>query len=146
MRIAFFYILFISVTLYALYRGGAPERSVAAAYFSIWVLGKFTNFFVPAEYAEMDFWIFIVDFALWVGLLAIALRAKRFWPLWVVSLQTIALAGHIAKLMDVSIHPRAYLTMQIASTFPLLIILAIGVYHHQRRLKTNGTDPAWRSA
>ncbi|WP_337658988.1 hypothetical protein [Sphingorhabdus sp. Alg231-15] len=109
------------------------------------VLDPFVHTFTPAEYATMDPGHFIIDFFAWTVFLAISLRARRFWPLCVVSLQTIALVGHLAKLMDVSIHPLAYMIMQVASSYPLLVTLAIGTYFHQQRLKVNGTDPSWRN-
>jgi hypothetical protein len=146
MRIAFFYMLFFSVSLYAMFRGGSPERSATAAYFSVWVFDKLIHLSVPVEYAEMDPWYFLLDLIAWIAFLAIALRAKRFWPLWIVAVQTISMVAHMAKLMDVSIVPRAYYIMQVASSYPILISFAIGTYCHQRRLKANGTDPAWRNA
>ncbi len=146
MRIAIFYLLFASCTLYALWRGGAPERAVAGSYFGIWVLDRSLNFVYPAEYSEMDPVHLVIDLLIWASFFAVAMRARRFWPLCLVSLQTIALVAHSAKFMDVTIAPRAYVTMQIASSFPVLILLAIGTYRHQCRLKTNGTDPSWRSS
>ena len=144
MRIAIFYVLFVSCTLYALWRGGAPERAVAGSYFAIWLLDGALNLVYPADFADMDPVHLAIDILIWLSFFAVAMRAKRFWPLCLVSLQTIALVAHSAKFMDVSIAPRAYLTMQIASSFPVLILLAIGTYCHQRRLKANGSDPAWR--
>jgi hypothetical protein len=145
-RIAFFLSLFFAVTLYALFRGGAPERSVAWVYLSMWMVEQILHTLTPPEYAGMDPWHLAVALILWIAFLAIALRAKRIWPLWIVSLETIVLIAHAAKFMDVSIHPRAYLTMQVASSYPILIALAVGTYQHQRRLKANGTDPSWRKS
>ena len=104
MRVELYFTLFFAAILYALYKGGAPERVAATTALSMWVFDKFLHFVTPPEYATMDLGHFIIDLIVWVGFLSVALCAKRFWPLWVVSLQTIALAGHVAKLMDVSIH------------------------------------------
>ena len=145
MRIALYISLLVLCTIYAVWRGGAPERAIALSYFSTWILDSWVHFFTPAEYAEMDPGHFVIDLVLWIAFFAISLRANRFWPLCIVSLQTIALVAHIAKLMDVSIHPQAYYIMQVASSYPLLVTIAIGTFCHQRRLKTKGTDPSWRS-
>tara|TARA_R110000772_G_scaffold31902_1_gene78379 strand:+ start:1166 stop:1603 length:438 start_codon:yes stop_codon:yes gene_type:complete len=145
MRIALYISLLVSCTIYAAWRGGAPERTIAISYFATWILDSSVHFFTPAEYAEMDPGHLVIDLIIWIAFFVVAMRAKRFWPLCVVSLQTIALVAHLTKLMDVSIHPQAYLIMQVASSYPLLITLAIGTYCHQRRLKANGIDLSWRS-
>ncbi|WP_422346281.1 hypothetical protein [Parasphingorhabdus sp.] len=146
MRVAIFYFLFASCTLYALWRGGAPERTIAISYFATWVLDRSVHYFTPAEYAEMDPGHLVIDFIIWLLFFVVAMRARRFWPLCLVSLQTIALVAHTAKFMDVTIVPRAYFVMQYATSFPVLITLAIGTYCHQRRLTIYGTDPSWRSS
>ncbi|MEP3227084.1 MAG: hypothetical protein ABJO01_13990 [Parasphingorhabdus sp.] len=145
MRIAIFYILFVSCTAYALWRGGAPERAVAGSYFSIWLLDQALHFVYASDFTELDPGHLVIDLLIWVAFFTVAMRAKRFWPLWLASLQTIAVVAHSAKFLDVTIAPRAYLTMQIASSFPVLILLAFGTYNHQKRLKENGFDPSWRS-
>jgi len=131
--------------MYALYRGGGAERWVACIVVGMVVLDPAVHIFTPLEYATLDPGHLVIDVAGWVGLLAIALRANRFWPLWVVSLQTIALVAHAARLLDVTIHPKAYMIMQIASSYPLLVLLMIGTYYHQRRLTAIGTDRSWRN-
>ncbi len=144
MRIAFFFSLLLAATIYALWRGGAPERSVAASYFVIGAIGSFWHDIAPRDFQEMEIQSLVVDIAIWIPLFIVSLGAKRIWPLWVVAFQTIAVVAHTAKLMDVSIIPRAYYIMQVASSYPLLITLIIGTYCHQKRLQKFGTDPSWR--
>ena len=84
--------------------------------------------FTPLEYATLDSGHLVIDLAAGIGFFAIALRAN-----------------HIAKLLDVTIHPKAYMIMQIASSYPLLVVLMIGTFYHQKRLRTIGTDMSWRS-
>jgi hypothetical protein len=102
------------------------------------------NALVLPRYHSFDPYRFAIDACAWLGFLLVALRAQRFWPLWVSAFQTTSLVAHVAKLLDISIHPVAYLTMQVGSSYPLLIILAIATYLHQKRLCENGSDPSWR--
>ncbi|WP_254054462.1 hypothetical protein [Sphingorhabdus sp. EL138] len=146
MRFVFYVSLLALCSLYALLRGGAPERTIAISYFATWILDRWVHYFTPAEYAEMDPGHLVIDFIIWISFFIVAMRARRFWPLCLVSLQTIALVAHTAKLMDVTIVPRAYFVMQYAVSYPVLITLAIGTYCHQRRLKIYGTDPPWRNS
>jgi len=141
------YLLFLgAICIYALYRGGGPERWVACVVIGMLALDPVVHIATPLEYAKLDPGHLVIDLAAWIGFFAIALRANRFWPLWVVSLQTIALVAHAARLLDMTIHPKAYMIMQIASSYPLLVLLLIGTLCHQKRLKIIGTDRSWRNS
>jgi hypothetical protein len=143
----FIFLLFLgAICIYALCRGGGPERWSAAIVIGMLLLDPAVHIVTPLEYAKLDPGHLVIDLAGWFGFFAIALRANRFWPLWVVSLQTIALVAHATRMLDVTIHPKAYMIMQIASSYPLLAALMIGTFLHQKRLKAIGTDRSWRSS
>tara|TARA_R110000824_G_scaffold132349_2_gene294810 strand:+ start:38 stop:478 length:441 start_codon:yes stop_codon:yes gene_type:complete len=146
MRTFAFLLLLLTSCIYALYRGGGPERWVASIIIGMGALDPLVHIVTPLEYATVDPGHLFIDLAAWLCLLAVALRANRFWPLCIVSLQTIAIAAHTARLLDVTIHPKAYMIMQIASSYPLLIVLMVGTFYHQKRLKSIGTDRSWRNS
>jgi phosphoglycerol transferase MdoB-like AlkP superfamily enzyme len=105
----------------------------------------FVHAFTPKRFSVLDPGHFIIDILAWLAFFAIALRAQRFWILCVSSLQTISLIAHVAKLLDYSVHPTAYGIMQVASSWPLLILLIIGTFNHRARLQQNGKDPSWKT-
>lgn len=140
----FFILLFVTSVGYALWRGGKPERAVAIILILMLSIDAFVHAITPATYAKTDPGHFVIDALGWVAFLFIALRARRMWPLWVSSLQTISLIAHITKLLNYSIPPLVYAIMQVSSSYPLLIILMIGTYAHQTRLRQTGSDPPWR--
>jgi hypothetical protein len=144
MRLILFLTLLGVSVIYALRRGGEPERAAAVVFILMTISDPFVHALTPLSYIKLDPGHFIIDFTGWVLLLAIALRANRFWPLWVSSLQTVSLIAHIAKLLDYSIHPVGYAIMQVASSYPLLLILIIGTYNHEKRLRQSGSDRPWR--
>ena len=146
MRTLVFFLFLGAICVYALYRGGGPERWVACIIVGMVALDPAVHIVTPLEYAKMDPGHLVIDLVAWIAFLAIALRANRLWPLCVVSLQTIALVAHIAKLLDVTIHPKAYMIMQIASSYPLLVVLLLGTFYHRKRLENTGTDMSWRNS
>ena len=146
MRIFVFLLLLVTSCVYALYRGGGPERWVACIIIGMGALDPLVHLVTPLEYATVDPGHLFIDLLGWLCLFAVALRANRFWPLCVVSLQTIAIVAHTARLLDVTIHPKAYMIMQIASSYPLLVVLMVGTFYHQKRLKSIGTDKSWRNS
>ncbi|WP_321323071.1 hypothetical protein [uncultured Parasphingorhabdus sp.] len=131
--------------MYALYRGGGPERCVAGIVIAMVLLDPAVHIVTPLEYSALDPGHLVIDLAGWLALVAVALRANRFWPLCVASLQTIALVAHVTRMLDVTIHPKAYMIMQIASSYPLLVLLMVGTICHQKRLKAIGIDRSWRT-
>jgi hypothetical protein len=63
----------------------------------------------------------------------VALRTKRFCPLWVAGLQLTTAIGHMLKGVDQDLLPRAYGAALQFWSYPILIILALGTYRcHQR--------------
>jgi hypothetical protein len=143
-RLVIFLTLFAISVLYALRKGGGPERAAAIIFIFMTVSDPFVHALTPPTYVKLDPGHFIIDLLGWAALLFVALSANRFWPLWVSSLQTISLIAHVTKFLDYSIHPLVYAIMQVSSFYPLLIILMIGTYNHQMRLQHKGSDPPWR--
>jgi len=76
----------------------------------------------------------IVDLGVLAGFVTVALRSKRFWPLWVAGLQLTTSLGHILKGIDPDLLPRAYGAALQFWSYPILLILAVGTFRTQRRL------------
>ena len=146
MRLILFLMLLSLSIVYAIRRGGEPERAVAIILIFMTISDPFVHAITPLTYIELDPGHFIIDLGGWSACLVVALRAQRVWPLWITSLQTISLIAHVTRLVDYSVHPTAYAIMQVASSYPLLMILIIGTRNHQQRLLQNGSDPSWRSS
>jgi DNA-binding CsgD family transcriptional regulator len=132
-----------AVLIYAIVRGGAPERIVVATV----VIGTALLFFAllarPFHLGGRDISIFVFDLVALFVLIPLALRANRFWPIWIVGIYFVGLAAHLILLMNPMVEPAAYGVI-ISLTAPFfLVILLIGTYNHQFRLRQNGVDPAW---
>ena len=132
-----FRILLALVALYALLRGGRDERLVGI----ICVVGTFaTQFVLPPVHERFEMvetQAVMVDIAVFAGFLAIALRSERFWPLWVAGLQLTTIMGHLLKRIDIELLPRAYAASLTFWAYPIILILAIGTWRHQRRARAN---------
>jgi hypothetical protein len=141
-----FNVLLFGCWAFAWLRGGAPERIVA----SIVVVGSILTAFAatgPAtRYTSVELGIFLVDVAALVGFLIVALRAERFWPLWVTALQAIGTAAHAMKLTDTHLIPWGYAFALAFWSYPMLLLIAWGTWNHQRRLARFGADKSWSSS
>jgi len=130
-----FRILLVLVALYAFVRGSRDERLVGL----ICVGGAIATHLVLSPLAErfasIEVPVMLVDFAVFGGFLAVALRSERFWPLWVAGLQLTTMMGHVLKAIDLSLLPRAYGAAMVFWAYPIVLILAIGTWRvgHYRR-------------
>ena len=131
---------------YALLRGGAPER-IGACIFLVATALTYASVSGPASrYSSVEVGILVVDVATLVGLLALALRAERYWPLWVAGFQLIGTAGHVVRVVDPSVIRWGYAFALAFWSYPMLLILVLGTWRHQQRLAQNGVDKSWSSS
>lgn len=128
----------------ALVYGGAPERSVALIY----LLGAAASWAalrpIDERYAGLEVGVFLVDLVMFGGLMAVALKSRRYWPLWITAMQFLQVTSHFTKIMPEVIR-LAYGIIVSFWAYPMLIILAAGTVRHRIRASTGGDEGSWRS-
>jgi len=134
--------LLVSCAAYAFVRGGAPEKVVAAAFI---VAAAASYAVIPAQgrFHGLEFGLLSIDAGLLVVLVAVALSANRFWPIWIASLQLFALLVHVARAYQEDVLPIVYFAVISRIAYPMLAMLAIGTACHFRRVRRYGADPDW---
>ncbi|WP_182466785.1 hypothetical protein [Sphingomonas gilva] len=143
LRLYIFLGLQLAVSAYALVRGGAPERIVAVLMLVAYAVSMLVQSQFPVRFHGVELGIFMVDCAMLAALLAVALRAERFWPLWMTGLQAVAVAAHLAKMASPEVIPWAYAAMLAFWSYPMMALLAIGTWRHWRRMAAFGADRSW---
>jgi hypothetical protein len=142
-RILIFNTLYILTSLFALMRGGAPERIAAVILIadfqlSLWVVTPLHSRFAGVEWA-----MFAVDSAAFVALYGLSLVTTRYWPAWMAATQGCVALSHLSGLRS-EIIPWAYGTVVAAWAYVMLIMLAAATWRHRQRIRSCGVDPAWR--
>jgi hypothetical protein len=132
--------LFLAATAaasaYAVRRGGQPERISAA----LVVAATIATMVIPAASYRTVVWpLFAIDAALLVGLVAVALVADRFWPLYLAAVQLLTVALHGVRAYDLVILPAVYARIGGELGYLAIGILAVGTWRHWRR----GDEPDW---
>ena len=140
-----FVALLAACCLYAWWGGGAPERIGAAIFAAGSVLSHFAYLASKRHFNHVEIGILIVDIATFCAFLALATRANRFWPIWMTGLLGIGIVAHLAMNASPQILPYAYRFVLSAWSYPMLALIAIGIWQHRRRLKLFGADPSWSS-
>jgi hypothetical protein len=121
-----------SVCIYAFLRGGREEKTAAIGA----IVGAYLTFLTVGllriRYTQVELPLLLIDAGIFVLLLAIALRSKKFWPLWLTSFTGVELVSHLAPLMPKML-PETYYSAVALWGYPKLIVLAFGVANHGRR-------------
>ena len=118
---------------YAFYRGGRYERAVAV----ICIVGTVATITVNSPlnrlYTNVEAGALLVDAAVLLAFVAVALQSDRFWPLWVAGLQLTASFAHFLKAVEPALIPQAYGAAVRFWSYPILLILAVGTWRAHRR-------------
>lgn len=120
---------------YALYRGRKDARIVAA----VFLIGNFATLTLRSSsmggYTSFELTVFLIDVACLLAFTYAAMISDRFWPLWVAGLQLTTSFGHVLKALDSQMVALAYAASLRFWSYPILLILVIGVWRSQRRLR-----------
>lgn len=130
--------LLLLVALYAWRRGGRPERHVALVLLGMLlanviyagIVGNWT------DYRVMPWFRVVLDIVGFAFILAIALRADRWWPLCVGGVQLQAVLAHVLRAIDASLPPLVYAIMERWPFWIAIILTGLGTYLHARRERT----------
>jgi hypothetical protein len=143
MRVAIFASLLLIALIYAAWKGGGPERMMVMIAVIIVIFDRLLVGFDIVSYQSLDLGYLALDIFGATATLALALVAYRFWTIPAAILHALPLLAHLSRVVDLSISPVVYLTMQVASSWLVPPLLILATWHHQRRLKQQGSDPSW---
>ena len=140
-----FAILLIACCYLAWRYGGGPER-IGVAILTIGSVLTLAVVSAPvSRFHSVEIGILLVDTVALLSFLALALFAERLWPLWVTSLHAVGTAGHAVKLVDPQVIGSAYQFALAFWSYPMLLLIALGTWNHQKRLARFGVDKSWSS-
>jgi hypothetical protein len=131
-RLIIYRTLMYGICGYALFRGKADARIVAA----VFLVGDLATLTLRSStYSSVETSILVVDILAFLAFTYAALISDRFWPLWVSGLQLTTSLGHAFKAIDANLLPLAYAAALRFWAYPILIILAVGTWRSRRRVK-----------
>lgn len=142
MNVLIFLAILAVCCLYALVRGGPPERLGATALIAAVVASHFVPASGPIRFQTIEYGTMAVDMTLLAVIVFIAVRAQRFWPMWMAAILLDTVLTHLLMLSPKLI-PWSYSVMNAAWGYPLPIIIAVGTWRHHMRKQRYGDDPAW---
>lgn len=106
--------------------GGRDGRWVAFLYV-LAIIGTHYARMVEPSWASPHLPVFLVDLALLVGLVTVALGSRRYWTIWIAGLHVLTVASHASVFFIGSFDARAYFVMESVWSPVKLVILLVGV-------------------
>lgn len=141
-RFILYHVLLFGACGYALLRGRTDARIVGA----VFLIGNFATYALRSPFGEsytsVETGILAVDVIAFLAFTYAALISDRFWPLWVSGLQLTTSLGHVMKAVDLNLLPLAYAAALRFWGYPILIILAIGVWRSENRSRKETASAA----
>lgn len=119
--------LFVAVMAWALTNAGLrrdPEQGLAAI--ALIVAAILSPLVEREAYVEPEVGVLFIDLALFIALMAVALRSRSFWPMWASGVQLCTLAVHLAAAKYPAMVPAAYAETLVIWSFPVTILVAFG--------------------
>ena len=132
-----------TATIYALWRGGAPERIAAIIFLCGYLATVAFQSPMKDRFHNLELGVLLVDASILVVLIILAVFANRYWTIWIAGFEIIQTLSHLPRLLIPDLLPHTYAEMVSFWGYPMLVILAAGTYRHQDRLKQTGADNAW---
>ena len=128
-----FWALLLVTCSYALWRGRKYEQLAALICITASVTSVLARAPLHQRYAGLEVGDLVIDTAVLLAFVVIALRSDRFWPLWVAGLQLTISMSHLFKAIDADLVPIAYAAAERFWSYPTLLIIAVGAWRQNRR-------------
>jgi hypothetical protein len=138
-----FYPALLTCCGYALARGGPPERLCAILFLVGTALSVWLTPPLGQRFAHLELGIFLVDVLVLIGFVALAVGSQRYWPMWMSSMQLVAVMSHSTSVLISQPLPWAYSVAIQFWGYPMLIMMAWGAARHRERLRRFDWDPSW---
>jgi len=93
-----------------------------------------------AAQSRQDTWtainlpVMAADLLLWIGQIALMLRSRRYWPIWMAAAQSLTVASHLATLVTSGFAQKSYAGLATVWAIPCLLCMVCGVALDRRTL------------
>ena len=128
-----FWLLLIVSCGYALWRGRKYERLAAIVFIAATLASILGESPAQGRYIRIETTDLVVDTAVLLAVVAIALVSDRFWPLWAAGLQLVDSMSHVLRAIDTDLVPKVYGAAERFWSYPILVILLVGAWRQHRR-------------
>ena len=127
------------ISAYALWRGGRPERLVAAVNLAAWLITLVVQ--NRRVWFDTQWGILSVDIVFLGLLVGLALTYDAAWLLFAAAFQLLAVVTHLAILADTQVRSLAYLRSLTIWSYLVLVALGVGAVQADRKRRQDALYP-----
>jgi len=110
---------------YASINGGRTGKAGAIIFLVATALSAGAATLNPT-WASASYGLFAVDTGCLLALVVLAMNSNRFWPIWALGFQTVAVATHMATMWIPDIVPVSYQALLSFWAIPILWVMVTG--------------------
>jgi len=92
------------------------------------------------NFKDISGWFLFVDLCVLGGFVKLLFDSRKYWPIWVGSLQLISVVIHLLDLLVPKTLPAAYAMLQGFWVYPMFFAIMMGTYGSRVALKRNQMD------
>lgn len=124
--------------MFALLKGGQPERIGAGAYLFAWFASLMAQ--TSGSYFGVQWGVFAIDVVLLVVFIAMVWKAPRSWPVWACALQLLAVTSHVMIMLDLRTPISAFYTVVNMTGYGIMLAIAIGTFWAWQERRAIGAE------
>ena len=122
-----FYSALLLCAAYASVNGGRTGKIGSAIFILATILSAAAVQMNP-NWAGTSLGLFAVDAGCLLALLILALMSNRFWPIWALGFQIVAVATHVATLSIPDVVPKSFQALLSFWAIPILWVMVVGTH------------------
>jgi hypothetical protein len=122
-----FYSALLLCAAYASINGGRTGKTGSVIFILATILSAAAVRMNPS-WAGTSLGLFAVDAGCLLALLILALMSNRFWPIWALGFQIVAVATHLATLSIPDVVPKSFQALLSFWTIPILWVMVAGTH------------------
>ena len=127
----------VIVGMFALLKGGEPERIGAGAYLFAW----FASLLVQSNAGLGVQWaMFAIDVVVLLVFITMVWKAPRSWPVWACAMQLLAVTSHVMLMMKLPTPISAFYTVVNMTGYGIMAAIAIGTFWAWQERRAIGAD------
>ncbi|KTF69095.1 hypothetical protein ACNFJ7_13145 [Sphingomonas sp. HT-1] len=126
----------IATTVLGMAFGGRSERLGTMIVLTASLATIFIEIPMLFEWNSYRSGLIAVDILALIAFLCLALKSRRFWPLWATAFHLIAVCSHCVVVMGLSQTLQIYILFQGFWAYPIMVLIIFGALSRQRRLNS----------
>ncbi|MBN9478727.1 MAG: hypothetical protein J0I52_00680 [Bordetella sp.] len=128
----------VAIGLFALAKGGRPERIGAGTMLSAWFLSILTQTYLG--YAQIQWPMFLIDLGVLGVFIALVWKSPRTWPVWAAAFQLLTVASHVMVMMKLKPEISSFYTVLNMTAYGIMIAIAVGAFFAWQERRAVGIE------